>query len=140
MQVVNFSSQGFFTSSCGANNLVDESNATWCSNDGNLPQSFVVELPNEHMIFRVGFDNSASGDTSENVREVRVFLSNEGEDIGFQEIGTFTLSQSDISQGFAVEPPVRARWIKVDILSNYGSVEQTRLMEFRVIGQKVLPE
>ena len=57
----------------------------------------------------------------------------QGADIGYEELGTFTLEQGGVSQGFRLESPVRARWLKLTVLSNHGHL-YTSLGEFRALG------
>lgn len=111
-------------------------NVGWSSIDGSLPQTFVIELPSEFAISRFSFDNATQEAKYLGIsaKDIQIFVSLEAEDLGYQEVGTFTLRKGEIAQGFKLSSPVRARWIKLKILSNHGNADYTELMEFRAIG------
>ena len=64
-------------------------------------------------------------------REFRVFVSTESADGPWEEVGTFTLAESPLLQRFTFE--THPTWyVKLVILSNYGSTEYTSLVEVGV--------
>ncbi len=140
-RLVNFSSQysdddcyryqGF----CAEYILDGKPNKGWVSADGKFPQTFVVELPREFLISSFSFDNAARGEEDRAAKDVEIYVSLEAAHLGYQEIDTFTLKKGEIAQGFKLASSVRARWIKLNILSNYGNANYTELMEFRIIGR-----
>ncbi|HLA09519.1 MAG TPA: discoidin domain-containing protein [Pyrinomonadaceae bacterium] len=129
-QVVNFSSQGCFASWI----LDGKPDFGWCSADGNFPQILVVELPGEFLVSKFSFDNTSTGETDQDARDVQVYISRKAEDLDYEEIGAYSLNKGEISQGFELTTPVLARWVKLVILSNHGNPRRTRLMEFRIFG------
>ena len=134
-RLINFSSE--YSASWKAANILDgKPNVGWCSVDGSLPQTIVIELPRESTIYKFSFDNATqeSGYPGISAKDVQIFVSLEAEDVGYREVGTYTLRKGEIAQGFKLPSPVRARWIKLKILSNYGNASYTELMEFRAIG------
>ena len=136
MVVVNFSSQ--YGSGWEASRIVDgHPGRGWLSSDGKVPQSFVIELPSEFLVSRFSFDNAPSGEADRSAKSVEVSVSLEAPDLGYRLIRTFTLEMGEIAQGFKLDSPVRARWIKLRILSNHGNPAYTELMEVRVIGTPV---
>ncbi len=139
-RLVNFSSQAAgedcrIWKSCAAYILDGKPYMGWVSADGKFPQTFVVELPREFLISSFSFDNAARGEEDRAAKDVEIYVSLEAAHLGYQEIDTFTLIKGEIAQGFKLASSVRARWIKLNILSNYGNANYTELMEFRIVGQ-----
>ena len=139
-RMVSFSSQ-YNTANWKAANLIDgKPDVGWCSSSASsFPYTFVVELPRTSEISRVSFDNGTEERRRPGIsaKEVKVYVSLEAEDIGYKEVATFTLTQGESAQGFRLPSPARARWIKLNVVSNHGNSEYTELMEFRAIGTHV---
>lgn len=115
--------------------LVDGgTNYIWASDDGNLPQTLVVELPATFLISEIVFDHTASGDGEADARELEVYVSTLSEGSGYERVAIAALRRGEITQGVRLAAPTPARWIKVVLLSNHGSESQTRLAEIRVFG------
>lgn len=134
-RLVNFSSQ-HESRGCYAENILDgRPDRGWCSAHGRLPQTLIVELPGEFLISKFSFDNYGRVAEEEDraAKDIQIYVSLEAADLGYREVGTFTL-KAEIAQGFILASPVRARWIKLNILSNHGNTRYTELMEFRAIG------
>lgn len=131
-RLVTFSSQGD-SGSWAARNLLDgKSDVGWRSPlDRAGPQSFVVELPADVLLTRVSFDNSGENSSA---REVRLSVSVEAVNVGYRDVGAFTLNKGEVEQGFRLSAPARARWIKLIIASNNGDGRQVSLMDFRAFG------
>ena len=136
-RLVNFSSQ--YHSRPAANILDGKPNVGWLSIDASLPQTFVLELPRQSQIFRFSFDNATQEASYSGIsaKDVQISVSLEAEDLGYREVARYMLKKGEIAQGFKLDSPVRARWIKLSILSNHGNESYTELMEFRVIGEPV---
>lgn len=135
-RLVSFSTQ-YNDGDWKAANIIDgKPNVGWCSADAGFPQTFVVELPGEFLISRFSFDNGTQEGSNPGIsaKEIKIYVSLEAEDIGYREVGTFTLKKGESAQGFKLASPVRARWIKLNVLSNHGNSSWTELMEFRAIG------
>jgi len=134
-RLVNFSSQ-YRSRDCYAENILDgRPDHGWCSAHGRLPQTLIVELPGEFLISKFSFDNygRVAEEKDRAAKDIQIYVSLEAADLGYREVGTFTL-KAEIAQGFMLASPVRARWIKLNILSNHGNTRYTELMEFRAIG------
>jgi hypothetical protein len=106
----------------------------WESADGFFPQSFVFELPGPFLVTGFSFDNATPGAQDRASREVEISVSVTAAHLGFGPVASYTLKQRDINQGFQLSKPVRARWVRLDIRSNYGNKGQTALNELRILG------
>jgi outer membrane protein OmpA-like peptidoglycan-associated protein len=109
-------------------NLIDGAPVAWGANGG-PPQSFVIEFASDFLITRVSFDNGNAG-------KVRVALSADAEDVGYIDVGEFTLENGGASQGFRLPLPQRARWVRVNVQSKYHGNDAGRVYvsEFRAMG------
>jgi outer membrane protein OmpA-like peptidoglycan-associated protein len=105
--------------------------AGWIGAMDALPQSFTIELAKEVILTRFSFDNPAYEGPA---KEVKVSVSVDDADVGFREAGTYTLARGEVSQGFRLAVPVRARWIKLVILSSHPGGRSVGLGEFRALG------
>jgi outer membrane protein OmpA-like peptidoglycan-associated protein len=115
-----------------AANIIDGKTETgWSSSGGTVPQTLVIELPGEFLLSRFSFDNGGTPDYS--VKDVKVSVSIEAEDLGFRDAGAYTLNKGESAQGFRLPAPTRARWIKLTVTSHYGG-RYIYLMEFRAMG------
>jgi hypothetical protein len=133
IRLVNFSSE---VGGRWAANLVDGNPATiWTSWDGVLPQTFVIELPVEYRISEVSFNNSATGEADRAAKDVEISVSSQSATSGFEAAGKGTLAQREIGQGVPLSGSPVGRWVKVRVLSNYGSGEQTYLGDIVVSGR-----
>ena len=117
--------------------IIDSKPDAWLSSgQAGHPHTFIIELAGDYLISRLSFDNgSIEGQhQGSSVKEVTVSTSIEAEDLGYSEVGSYTLAKAEVGQGFRLATPVRARWIKLTIKSNYGHGSWTVLAEFRAIG------
>ena len=133
IKVANFSSEypGFYAAA-----LVDDNpNSGWSSANGNLPQSFVFELPVESDVSELSFNNMSRNAPNQASKDVDVSFSSESATSGFEVVTKATLAQGEIGQGVRLKSPARARWIKLRILSNYGHPDYTQLGDVLIVGK-----
>jgi len=137
-QVVNFTSEVHYAKATAI--LDGEPNEGWMSDWSyvgrhvEFPEAFVIELPGEFLITQFSFDNAGVERLDATTKDVDIYVSLETKDLGYEKIASFTLMKGEIAQGFKLNSPVRARWIKLKILSNYGNTLYVTLGEFRIIG------
>ncbi len=132
--VVNFSSQ--WIDSWGASKIVDGDPASvWQSADGTFPQSFVLELPVESSITELSFNNAAHVAATRAAKDIEISISAQSATTGFEMAAKAVLAQGEIGQGVGIKPAKRGRWVKIRILSNYGSPDNTQLGDVEVIGR-----
>ena len=111
--------------------------ADWRSENATLPQEIVLGIEREVLAGGQAYANAITLQASEQSppetwpQEFRVFVSTESADGPWEEVGTFTLAESPLLQRFTFE--THPTWyVKIVILSNYGSTEYTSLMEVGV--------
>ena len=109
----------------------------WRSETASLPQELVFAIERQVLAGGQAFSNTLTLQTSEQsppetwVREFRVYVSTESAEGPWEEVGTFTLADSPLLQRFTYE--TRPTWyIKLVILSNYGSTDYISLAEVGV--------
>jgi hypothetical protein len=115
--------------------LLDEtSNLGWCSAaNARAPHRFVFELSEEFVLEKFLFDTQGQKEMRGIcAREVQVEVSALGSDKGFINLGFFSLKEYAVSE-FKIAN-VKARWIRLSILSNYGHAQYTQLQEFKALG------
>lgn len=112
--------------------LFDQSSNVWSSNKLTFPMEFVVELAEEYNIQKLVFDNKCEFYPGIETKNVRVEVSSESQDSGFELAGEFELEKEKLNE-FTIAPK-KARWIKLVILSNHGKSNRIQLAEFSAIG------
>ncbi|HXA00982.1 MAG TPA: OmpA family protein [Cytophagaceae bacterium] len=115
--------------------LLDESGTLgWCSAANiRFPYRFVFELAEDFVLDGLYFDTQGQKELRGIcTHEVQVEVSSEGPDKGFSNLGFFTLKEYAVTE-FKINP-IKARWIKLSILSNYGNAQYTQLQEFKAFG------
>jgi outer membrane protein OmpA-like peptidoglycan-associated protein len=115
--------------------LLDEtSNLGWCSAaSARAPHRFVFELSEEFVLEKFLFDTQGQKEMRGIcAREVQVEVSAVGPDKGFLNLGFFSLKEYAVSE-FKIAN-IKARWIRLSILSNYGHAQYTQLQEFKALG------
>lgn len=97
------------------------------------PEWIVFELPERRLISRVVVDPTT--DDPEYLgrwaRNIRISVSTEGPDGPFKQVGTYVVVRRGIKQSFDFSP-VEAKWVRLDITSNWGSDFAVELGEFEV--------
>jgi hypothetical protein len=133
IKVVNFSSEYYSDS---APQLVDGNpNTGWVSANGNLPQSFVFELPAESDVSELSFNNVSRNEPEQASKDVEISFSTDSPTAGFEVVSKTTLAKGEIGQGVRLSGPTRARWIKLRILSNHGHKDYTQLGDVQIVGR-----
>jgi Sad1 / UNC-like C-terminal len=115
--------------------LLDESSILgWCSAENiRAPYRFIFELSEDFVLDELYFDTQGQKELrGVCAREVQVEISSEGPDKGFSNLGFFTLKEYGVAE-FKIKP-IKARWVKLSILSNYGNPKYTQLQEFKAFG------
>ena len=141
LALVNFTSEAYFTVNVsqggpGASNVVDGNpNSAWVSGNGELPQTFVFALPAHALISEISFNNPGYGNPDRNAKDIEISVSPQSATSGFVVVTTAVLAKNDIGQGITLKSPTFGRWIKVRILTNYGSKAATSLGDVSVSGK-----
>lgn len=118
----------------------------WASHRGHVvPNTIVIELPYLFDLDSIVFDNTWAQEIDYpgiSAREVEVWISRSGPEVGFEQIITVEATQGGREQ-FPLLGGSRARWIKLIVTSNWGSEEFTEIMELEaygsVVGSRVVP-
>lgn len=92
----------------------------WASKGKHLPQEIVFAFRADQvaLIDRIVLNPRSSEDPATRPKEVKILVSTETPFDGFEEVGTFTISQTAVGKTFPIQR--RARFVKLQILKNYG--------------------
>ena len=115
--------------------LQDESGMSgWCSGAASkVPYVFVFELSEDFSINKLVFNTFCQKDyTLISAKDIKLEFSSTSAKTGFAPAIALVLEENKINT-FDVAP-IKARWIKLTILSNYGNPQWTQLMEFEAWG------
>lgn len=102
------------------------------------PQSFVIELQQRYSLNKLVVDNreiDEEGYPGISAREVRFSASTESSKSGWKPVATIEALQF-ARKGVVLSQPVEARWLKVEVLSNYGFA-LTEINELEAYGKPV---
>jgi outer membrane protein OmpA-like peptidoglycan-associated protein len=103
----------------------------WCSKKGGRgPFVFVFELSEDFLLEEVFFGNDCERTAGICTQNVKVEYSETSSLQNYIELGSWKLNEYQ-KQSFSVKP-VKARWVRLSILSNYGNRDYTELMEFGI--------
>lgn len=114
--------------------LFDDTYNVWCSKNVQFPLVFICELTEEFDVNGLRFNNKCENYPGIEAKEVKVEYSTTNSSEGYRLIKQYTLEKG-ITNDFQVSD-VKARWIKLTILSNYGHEKWVELAEFEVIGKQ----
>jgi outer membrane protein OmpA-like peptidoglycan-associated protein len=120
--------------------LLDQNAATgWCSGaTSKVPYVFVFELSEDFLISNFAFNTFCQKEYKNiSAKDIKVEYSMTSAKSGFLPAATYLLEENKYNS-FDIAP-VKARWIKLTILSNYGNLQWTELMEFEAWGTFVTP-
>ncbi len=120
--------------------LLDQNAATgWCSGaTSKVPYIFVFELSEDFLISNFSFNTFCQKEYKNiSAKDIKVEYSNTSAKTGFLPAASYLLEENKYNS-FDITP-VKARWIKLTILSNYGNLQWTELMEFEAWGTFVTP-
>jgi hypothetical protein len=101
----------------------------WRSANASFPQDFIVEQQNVSAISKVILTQQPDEPENTWTKDFEIQASTEGPDRGFATIGRWQLHQVTGPQRFTF-PATKSKWLRLRILSNYGSTEYTSLAEF----------
>jgi outer membrane protein OmpA-like peptidoglycan-associated protein len=121
---------------------IDGSGQTGWSSPHNQPNGhiFVIELSQPYTLSSIAFDNTASQESSHpgiSARTAEVWISTASPTAGFAKIATL-----EIPKGARKEFPlkgVKARWVKLVVVQNWGNAQYTELMEVEGYGEPASP-
>ncbi len=128
------------------NEYVGTSYPGWRSASATFPQDIVVEQQNVSTISKVILTQQPDEPRDTWAKDFEIQASTQGPDRGFVTIGKWELRQVDGPQRFTF-PVAQSRWLRLRILSNYGSRSYTSLGEFDAyvvrsnpLGPPITPE
>lgn len=112
----------------------------WCSGAASkAPYVFVFELSEDFIINKLSFNTFCQKEyPGISAKDIKVEFSTSSAKTGFVSATALLLEQNK-SNTFDVAA-VKARWIKLTIISNHGNPQWTELMEFEAWGDYVNPE
>ena len=104
----------------------------WVSANNTLPQDIVLAFQHDEsvLIDRIVLNPQTPANAATRVREFSVALSDHPSD-GFRDVGTFTLANVPGDQSFPINR--EGRYLRLRLLSNHGSTQETSLGEIQVI-------
>ncbi|WP_419603416.1 discoidin domain-containing protein [Thiolapillus sp.] len=106
---------------------------------GWTPQSFVIELDREYELSRLAVDNREIDEKAYpgvSAHKLRFSASTESSQSGWQPVSLMEAAQFGRKEKI-LDKPVRARWLKIEILSNYGNKSYTEINELEAYGKPV---
>ncbi|MDD3815991.1 MAG: OmpA family protein [Desulfocapsaceae bacterium] len=124
-----------------AQNVLDDSPASgWACEQGKISGNvFVFEMAAEATLQRLEFDTASIDTTGSAAKEITVEVSNTSATEGYQLILHTTLADKTDGQQFPVIAKVPGRWLRLTLVSNYGSPEYIELFSFKGYGEKPSP-
>jgi outer membrane protein OmpA-like peptidoglycan-associated protein len=103
------------------------------------PNDFVIELPRQYLLKSFVIDNTGTEESSFRGISGRSFVlcgSTTSHEEGFDLILEGEAAKGD-RKVFLLEKPTEVRWLKLEILSNWGNPHHTQLMELEAYGEPV---
>lgn len=121
--------------------LLSGSNTTgWSSSRGHpYPNDFVIELPRQYLLKSFVVDNTGTEESSFRGISGRHFVlygSTTSHEEGFDLILDGEAAKGD-RKVFLLEEPTEVRWLKLEVLSNWGNSWHTQIMELEAYGEPV---
>lgn len=113
----------------------------WSSVQGKPRQcSFVFELAETFLLKKIGFNNKqAPKNRRQSVKKVRIEFSNKGHNRGFDVEYTVILEADSPVRLMEIQN-IKTRWVKITILTNYGSADFSHLNEIQAWGVYAKPD
>jgi len=111
------------------NEYVGDSYPGWRSAGAAFPQDVVVQHDGTSLVSKVILTQQPGEPAATEVKDFEIDISNEGPDSGWVKVGEWTAAQTAGPQRFTFTA-TPGKWIRLRILSNYGSTEYTSLGEF----------
>ena len=101
----------------------------WRSTSATFPQDIVVSHDQITTVAKAVLFQMTTEPADTKVKHFEVAVSNDGPDTGWVTVGAWDATQEDGIQRFTF-PVTSSKWIRLRILSNYGSADYTSLDEF----------
>lgn len=111
------------------NEYVGDSYPGWRSANATFPQDAVVQHDGTTLVSKVVLTQQPGEPTATYVKDFEIDISNDSPTSGWTKVGEWTADQTAGPQRFTFTP-TPGKWIRLRILSNYGSTEYTSLGEF----------
>ena len=120
--------------------LTGSNTSGWSSARGRpYPNDFVIELPRQYLLKSFVIDNTGAEESSFRGISGRHFVLS-GSTISHEE-GFDRILEGEAARGnrkvFLLEEPTEVRWLKLEVLSNWGNPHHTQLMELEAYGEPV---
>lgn len=121
--------------------ILSGSNTTgWSSSRGHpYPNDFMLELPRQYLLKSFVIDNTGTEESNFSGISGRHFVlygSTTSHEEGFDLILEGEAAKGD-RKVFLLEEPTEVRWLKLEVLSNWGNPHHTQLMELEAYGEPV---
>jgi outer membrane protein OmpA-like peptidoglycan-associated protein len=116
----------------------DKDNTGWCSGAASkVPYVFVFELSEDFILNTFSFNTVCQKEYAGiSAKDIKVEYSITTAKSGFVNAGNFILEEN--TENLFQIADIKARWIKLTILSNHGNPQWTELMEFKALGKYVV--
>lgn len=118
--------------------LIGSNTSGWSSARGRpYPNDFVFELPRQYLLKSFVVDNTGAEESSFRGISGRHFVlsgSTTSHEEGFDLILEGEAARGD-RKVFLLEEPTEVRWLKLEVLSNWGNRHHTQLMELEAYGE-----
>jgi len=121
-----------------AESMLDDSPQTgWACENGKVKGNvFVFEMLVPAVLERFEFDNASIDSENAAAKDLLVEVSNQSSTSGFSPVLRTTLKDRTDRQRFDASAKTPGRWVRLSILSNYGSPEWVELFSFRGFGKR----
>ncbi|MBN2384770.1 OmpA family protein [bacterium] len=117
--------------------LDDSPESGWACTSGSIKDNvFVFELIESVALERFEFDNTNVDDEGAGARDILVELSETSAQDGFSPALETSLAAGRDGQSFELNPPKKARWVRLTIKNNHGNAEWTELLSIRAFGPR----
>ena len=110
----------------------------WRSSTATFPQDIVVQHDQITTVSKVILNAQTNEPMATWVKHFEVAVSNDGPDRGFVTVGQWDMAQTAGLQRF-IFPTTESKWIRLRILSNYGSSDYTSMNEFDAYNSPTIP-
>jgi hypothetical protein len=120
------------------NEYTGENYPGWRTAAATFPQDVVVSHDQITGVSKIVLWQQANEPMNTWVKRFEVAVSNDGPNTGFTKIGEWEAKQETGIQRFVI-PSVTSKWIRLTILSNYGSTEYTSLSKFEAYDSADIP-
>jgi|GEM_PF-3501099 len=111
------------------NEYVGTSYPGWRSAGASFPQDVIVQHDASALVSKVILTQQPGEPPATDVKSFEIDISNTGPNAGWVKVGEWTATQAAGPQRFTFTA-MNGKWIRLRILSNYGSTDYTSLGEF----------